>query len=269
MGLISKEDPVKGLFNASSAESLHIPSEPPSEDELPPPVAPPVVHHSKGTKSRVPPIPTNFFRLRKVLGKKKSRRYQDSCTLMTLVEEDEFGEVSITDLVPHNDSQFAHLLKDNVSMAMWNEFIESSEEAQQCLLMQFGNRGKVQRKRDNKGEVLSGEDAFQNMDRNLRSFLRKSKVPLGLLSYLEERVTTFFVENPLEIFVSENMSSYERLMLHAISQYHQLLSHSVDTKGTSPGRFVKVINPHLDFRVPALSLGDYLGVTKDVLKCEA
>lgn len=268
MGLISKEDRVKGLFNASSAESLHIPSEPTSEDELPPP--PPVVHqqhHPPGPKPRVRPIPTAFFHLRKVLGKKKSRRYQDVNTLMTLVEEDEFGEVSITDLVPNNDSQFAHLLREGNSMAVWNEFVESSEEAQQCLLMQFGDREKVQRKRNNNGEMLSGEDAFRNMDRNLRSFLRKGKVPLGFLSYLEERVTSFFLDNPLEIFVSESMSSYERLMLHAISQYHQLLSHSVDANDASQGRFVKVVNPHQDFRVPALLLGDYLGVRKDMLTC--
>lgn len=267
MGLISKEDPVKGLFNASSAESLHIPSEPPSEDELPPP--PPVVHqhHPPGPKPRVRPIPTAFFHLRKVLGKKKSRRYQDVNALMTLVEEDEFGEVSITDLAPSNDSQFAHLLRNSTSMAVWNEFIESSEEAQQCLLMQLTAKDKVQRKRDNNGEILSGEDAFQNMDRHLRSFL-KGKIPLGLLCYLEERLTTFFLENPLEVFVSENVSSFERLMLHAISQYHQLLSHSVDAKDTSQGRVVKVINPHQDFRAPALLLGDYLGVQRDdILTC--
>lgn len=267
MGLISKEDRVKGLFNASSAESLNIPSEPPSEDELPAPPPPQLQHHNHhppGPKPRVRGVPTNFFHLRKCLGKKKSRRYQDVNSLMTLVEEDEFGEVSITDLAPCQETQFAHLLSNNASMAVWNEFAESSEDAQQRFLSQCSNRVHSGRKQSRNGELLSGEDAFQNIDVSLRTVLRKTKIPLGLLAYMEERLTAFFLEHPLEIFVSENLSSFERLLLHAISQYHQLFSRSFDAVGDQQGRYVKVCNPHQDFRVPNLSLGDFLSVRKDV-----
>ncbi|KAK3920458.1 R3H domain-containing protein 4 [Frankliniella fusca] len=266
MGLISKEDRVKGLFNASSAESLHIPSDPPSEDELPPP--PPAVlnhhhnHHPPGPKPRVRPIPTAFFHLRKCLGKKKSRRYHDVNSLMTLVEEEEFGEVSINDLAPCHDTLFAQLLNDRSSMAKWNEFAESSDEAQQRFLNQFCEKGQIKRKKGTNGETLSGEDAFQNIDVSLRTVLRKSKVPLGLVSYMEENLTAFFLEHPLEIFISENLTSFERLLLHAISQYNQLFSHSFDAADDSNGRYVKVVNPHQDFRLPTLSLGDFLSVRK-------
>lgn len=253
---------MKGLFNASSAESLHIPSEPPSEDEQAPPPPPPVIHHP-GPKPRVRPVPTAFFHLRKCLGKKKSRRYQDVNSLMTLVEEDEFGEVSITDLAPCQDSQFAHLLSDSSSMALWNEFAESSEEVQQCILMKSDVRNCFRRKQEANGEILSGEDAFQNIEVSLRTVLRKSKVPLGMLSYMEDRLMSFFTKSPSATFESENLSSFERLLLHAISQYHQLFSYSFDAEDVSQGRYVKVVNPHQDFRVPALLLGEFLSVRRE------
>lgn len=263
MGLITKDDRVKGLFNASSAESLNIPSEtsePPSEDEMPAP--PPPAGAPAGPKPRVAPIPTSFFRPRKCQGKKKSRRYQDVNTLMTLVEEDEFGEVSITDLAPCHDTQFARLLNDSVSMARWNEFAESSEEAQQLYLKHSGAKGNAQRKHGRNGGALSAQDAYCNIESGLRCVLRKSRVPLQLLSFLEEKLTSFFLEHPLEIFISENLTSFERLLLHAISQYHQLFSRSFDAKDNSEGRYVKVVNPHQDFRVPMLSLGDFLSAQK-------
>ena len=181
---------------------------------------------------------------------------------MTLVEDEELGEVSITDLAPCHDTQFAHLLSDSSAMAFWNEFAESSEEVQQRILKTSDFEGHFKRKQGVSGEVLSGEDAFQNMEASLRSALRKSKIPLGMLSFMEDRLISFFLENPLATFVSENLSSFERLLLHAISQYHQLFSRSFDAEDETQGRYVKVVNPHKDFRIPQLSLGDFLSVKK-------
>ena len=43
---------------------------------------------------------------------------------------------------------------------------------------------------------------------------------------LEEKVMSFFVENPSEDYVADHLDAYERLLVHAASKYHQLHSRS-------------------------------------------
>ena len=43
---------------------------------------------------------------------------------------------------------------------------------------------------------------------------------------LEEKVMSFFVENPSEDYVADHLDAYERLLVHAASKYHQLYSRS-------------------------------------------
>jgi hypothetical protein len=47
-----------------------------------------------------------------------------------------------------------------------------------------------------------------------------------MLEFLENEVVDFFSKMPCGIYTSSSLSSYERLLLHAVSQYHCLISYS-------------------------------------------
>ena len=48
----------------------------------------------------------------------------------------------------------------------------------------------------------------------------------GALDALEQEIMEFFKENPGDDFVADHLDSYERLLAHAASKYHQLQSRS-------------------------------------------
>lgn len=48
----------------------------------------------------------------------------------------------------------------------------------------------------------------------------------GMVQYLDTCVLSFFEENPTGTYVSEPLSSYERLMLHSIAHFYELRSSS-------------------------------------------
>jgi len=48
----------------------------------------------------------------------------------------------------------------------------------------------------------------------------------GKLEHLEEEVVSFFTSCAKDVFVCRIANSFERLLLHALSQYLDLLSHS-------------------------------------------
>jgi len=45
-----------------------------------------------------------------------------------------------------------------------------------------------------------------------------------MLEFLENQVVDFFSKTPRGTYTSSSLSSYERLLLHAVSQYHCLIS---------------------------------------------
>ena len=47
-----------------------------------------------------------------------------------------------------------------------------------------------------------------------------------MLEFLENQVVDFFSKMPCGTYTSSSLSSYERLLLHAVSQYHCLISRS-------------------------------------------
>ncbi|KDR16025.1 R3H domain-containing protein C19orf22-like protein [Zootermopsis nevadensis] len=178
---------------------------------------------------------------------------------MTLLEEEELGEVSIYDLVQNSNDAFQRLLEDRDSLEAWDNFIQSSEEVQ---LVITSNKGFVSRSRKRlvylpSNLPVTGDQAFRNIKTGLRNVLKKNRVPLGMLEFLENQVVDFFSKMPCGIYTSSSLSSYERLLLHAVSQYHCLISHSFDSANENV-RLVKVSNPFEVYRIPAVLLGQYL-----------
>lgn len=261
MGVIRKSDPKLGKF-ASSEESLNIPES--SDDDHSGSShegahLTPVNQTPRSIRSRLPSIPASFCTQRKHLGKKRSRRYDNVNQLMTLLEEEELGEVSIHDLVQNSNDAFQRLLEDRDCLEAWDNFIQSSEEVQ---LMVISNNGFFERPRKKLASFpssgpMTGEQAFSNIKTGLRNVLKKNRVPLGMLEFLENQVVDFFSKMPCGTYTSSSLSSYERLLLHAVSQYHCLNSFSFDSAKENL-RLVKVSNPYEVYQMPAVLLGQYL-----------
>ncbi|XP_069693870.1 R3H domain-containing protein 4-like isoform X1 [Periplaneta americana] len=261
MGVIRKNDPKLGIF-ASSEESLNIPDS--SDDEhagssTEDAELPQAMHVPRRLRHRVPSVPMSFCNQRKRLGKKRSRRYDNVNQLVTLVEEDELGEVSFHDLVQNSNDAFQRLLEDSDSLEAWNNFIQSSEEVQMIIASEkgFHERSKKKQVPFSSKTPMTGEQAFRNIKTGLRNVLKKNRVPLGMLGFLENQVVEFFSKMPSGIYTSSSLSSYERLLLHAVSQYHSLISYSFDSTKEQI-RLVRVSNPYEVYQMPTVLLGQYL-----------
>jgi len=85
----------------------------------------------------------------------------------------------------------------------------------------------------------------------------KYQLPLGMLEGIENRIIETFSTNPNSEYVVEDLSSFERLLLHASCAYNALNSHSFNFGGK---RLVRVENPYGTYFLRDPSLHQYLTV---------
>lgn len=78
---------------------------------------------------------------------------------------------------------------------------------------------------------------------------------MGTLECLEEELLAFFSVTPHSVYTAMMDNSFERLLLHALCQYMDLVSASSDFEGK---RQMKVSNKHGVFLPPELLLSTYL-----------
>ncbi|TNN27399.1 R3H domain-containing protein 4 [Liparis tanakae] len=74
--------------------------------------------------------------------------------------------------------------------------------------------------------AFSAQGGFQRIDRRLRATLRRKQVPMGTLELLEGNLRSFFIAQPHSVYTTNLSSSFERLLLHAVCQYLDLVSGS-------------------------------------------
>lgn len=118
----------------------------------------------------------------------------------------------------------------------------------------------------------------------LKNLLRKNNLPVGMLQYLEEEVVSFFIAMPTKTYVSRELNSFERLLLHSVSDYHRLKSLSKKNSFLWPNRIrpiikyhvlgfdsepegvrlVRVKNPKKEFSSPPLLLAQYVEMMRRV-----
>ncbi|KAK7069904.1 hypothetical protein SK128_024820 [Halocaridina rubra] len=207
---------------------------------------------------------------------------------------EETGEPSITDLQPKLDNAFTRLHDDVDDMRVWQYFISRSEEEQVDYLeavtpqrsgINIGighgisfTQGKILSHNkdpedavDEDGFVLvprmsdcrevhpantsTPEYHFSVVEPYVRSALKKKNMPLGILYYLEEEILGTFNEDPTAIYISAELTSFERLILHGLCQYNRLKSKSTTV---ARARRTKVFNKSKCFHAPSMPLTQYL-----------
>lgn len=225
-------------------------------------------------------------------GARRSRRASNVRALQTLVEDEmeDALEPTIADFLPKADNAFTKLLTDCNNMRIWQHFITRSEQEQREYLESVAPKTQEKVGRSNVGgfsftqinsetmeenlpnaegftvvpqmsdcrhvhPAYSEAHRFSMMEAQLQSLLKKKHLPLGVLSYLEEEIVEIFGHDPLAIYITSELSSFERLLLHALCQYNFLRSKSTTIAGV---RRTKVENAHKCFHVPEISLTSYI-----------
>ncbi|KAJ3599926.1 hypothetical protein NHX12_033880 [Muraenolepis orangiensis] len=178
-------------------------------------------------------------------GKKSLRRLENSRYLANLLEKEEccVEELEVGSL-PALPSIFTEACTNENYAEQWDDFMNRSGEEQERLLDQM-----------NVEHVFSAQACFVRIDRRLRCSLRRKQIPMGTLEMLEEGVLSFFNTHPHAVYTTNLASSFQRLLLHAVCQYMDLVSASSDCKGT---RQTKVVNKQEDFQPPCPLLSVYL-----------
>lgn len=196
-------------------------------------------------------------------GKKSLRRQENTRFLANLLEKEECSkddlEVCSNPAIP---SIFTEACTNGNYIEPWNDFMNCSGEEQERLLSLLEQEGA---KRKNVNQILkdhrnvypafTAQDCFHRIDRRLRATLRRKQIPMGMLEVIEENLLSFFSAEPHSVYTTILSSSFERLLLHAICQYMDLVSASIDYNGS---RQTEVMNKQEEFLPPGLLLSAYL-----------
>ncbi|XP_050789905.1 R3H domain-containing protein 4 isoform X3 [Gopherus flavomarginatus] len=184
--------------------------------------------------------------------------------LMTLLERDECGNDDGELTHSAAPSIFTEACNNEMYMEIWNDFMNRSGEEQERVLLYLEEEAKKQHKRKlpvkaedkwKEHPAYTPKECFQRISRRLRTTLRRGRIPMGTLECLEEELLAFFSVTPHSVYTAMMDNSFERLLLHALCQYMDLVSASSDFEGK---RQMKVSNKHRDFLPPELLLSAYL-----------
>uniref|UniRef100_A0A8D2E0P8 R3H domain containing 4 n=1 Tax=Sciurus vulgaris TaxID=55149 RepID=A0A8D2E0P8_SCIVU len=171
----------------------------------------------------------------KAKGRKSLQRLQNTQYLLTLLETD--GDppgLEDGDLTPSAaPGIFAEACSNASYVEVWNDFMNRSGEEQERVLRYLEDEGhsKARRRGPARGEDRRREDpaytpreCFQRISRRLRAVLKRSRIPMETLETWEERLLGFFSVSPQAVYTAMLDNSFERLLLHAVCQYMDLIS---------------------------------------------
>jgi len=214
----------------------------------------PVHRGQNGQQSGICPVQvrrnlgTHMHSLRMKKGRRTKQRAENEKLLMSMYGIDEEDLVGAE--IPHQTRSYFMDLIEMEDEELLDQFINNQEP-------RFFNKEKVNRRQQMKQmdqESFQPEEAFMKIGFNLRQALKKHP-PMGMLEGLEEKITETFAANPQTEYVCEDLSSFERLLLHALCAYNSLNSHSFNFAGK---RMIRVENPYATFFRRNPGLCEYL-----------
>ncbi|KAM4658376.1 R3H domain-containing protein 4 isoform 1-T1 [Amazona ochrocephala] len=168
-------------------------------------------------------------------GRKSLQRLENTRYLMTLLERDGCGSEEGELVYSAAPSIFTEACNNETYVEIWNDFMNRSGEEQERVLLYLEEEAgkKHRRKLPVKSEAkwkehasFSPQECFQRISRRLRATLKRGRIPMGTLEGLEEELLAFFSVTPHSVYTALMDNSFERLLLHALCQYMDLVSAS-------------------------------------------
>eukprot|EP00088_Acartia_fossae_P002833 TRINITY_DN11181_c0_g2_i2.p1 TRINITY_DN11181_c0_g2~~TRINITY_DN11181_c0_g2_i2.p1 ORF type:complete len:267 (-),score=86.30 TRINITY_DN11181_c0_g2_i2:206-1006(-) len=193
------------------------------------------------------------YRLHMKKGRRSKQRFENERLLMTMYGVDSEDYEPGRDMGKEYNSYFSDMLENHGAL---DDFL-NQEEGKYFTIQEEGEEEDFDFLEDiednSKEEKVQAEDAFLRIGWRMRQALKRN-VPFGMLRGIEESINENFCKDPESQYVCE-LSSFERLLVHALSAYYSLNSYSYDMNGK---RVVKVENPRKTFNKKDPGLTDYL-----------
>lgn len=119
-------------------------------------------------------------------------------------------------------SPFARLLEDPDALEYWNDFVEKSEEEQMKIVTAFSEKFY-----DNDTQTEDKTNRHGRLSSRIRRTIKiKKNLSLETVKSLEDDLIQFFKATPHDTYIKFPPTSFDRLLLHALAQYHKLKSSS-------------------------------------------
>jgi len=227
--------PVTDNESEASGQSTPVPQQATSRSRSGTAVSPAVIRRHLGG-----------YKLRLKQGRRTKQRCENEKMLMSMYGIEEDQEVTGVDIPKETKSYFLDLMNME-NEELLDQFINNEEP-------KYFNKVRIRKARKMNEDDFEPEAAFMKIGFNMRQALKKHP-PMGMLEGIEEKVTETFIKNPHSEFIADDMSSFERLLLHALCAYNALNSYSFDFGGK---RVVRVENPHSTFFEKDPTLCSYL-----------
>jgi len=110
---------------------------------------------------------------------------------------------------------------------------------------------------------------FRRIDSNIRytlkSMLRRHHSPLDRIIWFEDDVIPFFKEHPDSVYLRDLNNGFDRMLLHAVCQYLNLISKSFTRDGE---RYTQVENRRIQFVPPIMLLSEYVQLLDGTIKTD-
>uniref|UniRef100_A0A915JVD3 R3H-associated N-terminal domain-containing protein n=1 Tax=Romanomermis culicivorax TaxID=13658 RepID=A0A915JVD3_ROMCU len=201
-------------------------------------------------------------RLSNIYGKPNRRRPKFSVPKMPCVNVGSAlnfdpGDIceDLSDMLPDTTTAFSQLFFEKDKMKVWNDFVHKSEEEQSKILRNC----RIKKNSDIDDAATCWKqtrDWFEFLMFALFNSRYSCYLLVDKLNDIENLLGNFFKETPKGIFVHCSESGFERILVHAVSQYLLLKSISFnDGRGT---RKTKIFNTYPQFTQPVKTLVSYL-----------
>lgn len=118
-------------------------------------------------------------------------------------------------------SPFARLLEDNDALKYWNDFIERSEVEQSEIIRSISEEYDLITADNN---TTQPEKPGRISARIRRTIKIRKNLSLEIVKNSEDELIAFFKATPGDIYIKYPPTSFERLLIHGIAQYHRLKS---------------------------------------------
>lgn len=118
-------------------------------------------------------------------------------------------------------SPFARLLANENALQFWNTFVEKTEEEQHHIIAAISDLNTTTLCDSSDKNV----EPFAKISSKIRRTIKVRKnLALNIVQTVEKELLDFFTHTPDDICVKYPTTSFDRLLLHAIAQYHGLQS---------------------------------------------
>jgi len=190
-------------------------------------------------------------------GRPGSRRYQQwlnesFLTDTSQLELDDFNVVHQPRITP-----FHELFEEKAKLEKWQQFLDSSEEEQDELLISVSLTVKKDMKLSEEcGDVIDSETAkqsFQKIDKKIRKMLQ-THFDSEFVCNLDKEIVNWIRIADYNTLTYAFDDSFHRMICHGVAQFYRLKSRSKDT----PSKRVLLIDKPKSLGCPSTTLVQYL-----------